>query len=210
MMSEKLIVFTRYPEPGTTKTRLIPVLGKTGAANLHRLMAQRTIACALSLEKSRRLSVEIHRAGGSEQLMQDWLGSDIICQNQIDGDLGARMTAAFEKSFNSGVEKTAIIGTDCPDLKAEIMAQAFEKLSQHDLVLGPAQDGGYYLIGLRRSIPELFAGIHWGTSQVFACTRAIAQKLDLNIAYLPTLADIDLPEDLLGLDINILKELKSI
>ncbi|MEG4858076.1 TIGR04282 family arsenosugar biosynthesis glycosyltransferase [Microcoleus sp. K1-B6] len=205
MIPEKLIVFTRYPEPGTTKTRLIPVLGKTGAANLHRLMAQRTIACALSLQKSRRLSVEIHRAGGSQQLMQEWLGNDIFCENQIDGDLGARMTAAFQKSFNSGVEKTAIIGTDCPGLKAEIMAQAFEELSQHDLVLGPAKDGGYYLIGLRRSIPELFGGIHWGTSQVLACTRAIAQKLDLNIAYLPTLADIDRPEDLLGLDINILK-----
>ena len=88
-MPEKLIVFTRYPEPGTTKTRLIPVLGKTGAANLHRLMAQRTIACALSLQKSRRLSVEIHGAGGSQQLMQEWLGTDIIYQNQIDGDLGA-------------------------------------------------------------------------------------------------------------------------
>ncbi|MEP6515323.1 TIGR04282 family arsenosugar biosynthesis glycosyltransferase [Microcoleus vaginatus] len=205
MMPEKLIVFTRYPEPGTTKTRLIPVLGKAGAANLHRLMAQRTIACALSLEKSRRLSVEIHRAGGSQQLMQEWLGSDIYCENQIDGDLGARMTAAFEKSFTSGVEKTAIIGTDCPDLKADILAQAFDELSQHDLVLGPAQDGGYYLIGLRRSIPELFGGIHWGTSEVFACTRAIAQKLHLNIAYLPTLADIDRPQDLLGLDINMLK-----
>jgi rSAM/selenodomain-associated transferase 1 len=115
------------------------------------------------------------------------------------------MTAAFQNSFNSGVEKTAIIGTDCPGLKAEIMAQAFEELSQHDLVLGPAKDGGYYLIGLRRSIPELFGDIQWGTSEVFACTRAIAQKLDLNIAYLPTLADIDRPEDLLGLDINILK-----
>lgn len=205
MIPEKLIVFTRYPEPGTTKTRLIPVLGKAGAANLHRLMAQRTIACALSLEKSRRLSVEIHRAGGSQQLMQEWLGSNILCENQIDGDLGARMTAAFQNSFNSGVEKTAIIGTDCPDLKAEIMAQAFDKLSQHDLVLGPAKDGGYYLIGLRRSIPELFGGIHWGTSQVLTCTRAIAKKLDLNVAYLPTLADIDRPEDLLGLDINILK-----
>ncbi|MEG4234232.1 TIGR04282 family arsenosugar biosynthesis glycosyltransferase [Microcoleus sp. Pol11C3] len=205
MIPEKLIVFTRYPEPGTTKTRLIPVLGKTGAANLHRLMAQKAIARARALQNSRQLSVEIHYTGGSPQQMQDWLGTDVIYQNQTDGDLGARMTAAFQKSFNSGVEKTAIIGTDCPGLKAEIMAQAFEELSQHDLVLGPAKDGGYYLIGLRRAIPELFGGIHWGTSEVFACTRAIAQKLDLNIAYLPTLADIDLPEDLLGLDINILK-----
>jgi len=205
MIPEKLIVFTRYPEPGKTKTRLIPVLGKVGAANLHRLMAQKAIARALSLQNSRRLSVEIHHTGGSQPQMQDWLGTEMIYQNQRDGDLGARMTAAFQKSFDSGVDKVAIIGTDCPDLKAEIMAQAFDELSHHDLVLGPAKDGGYYLIGLRRSIPELFSGIKWGTSEVFASTRAIAQKLDLNIAYLPTLADIDLPEDLLGLDINILK-----
>ncbi|MEO6860456.1 MAG: TIGR04282 family arsenosugar biosynthesis glycosyltransferase [Microcoleus sp.] len=205
MTSEKLIVFTRYPEPGKAKTRLIPVLGKTGAANLHRLMTQKTIARALSLQNTRRLCVEIHWAGGSQKLMQDWLGTDIIYQNQIDGDLGAKMTAAFQNSFNSGVDKAAIIGTDCPALKAEIMAEAFDKLSQHDLVLGPAKDGGYYLIGLRRSIPELFAGINWGTSEVFAATRAIAQNLDLNIAYLPTLADIDLPEDLLSLDINLVK-----
>ena len=205
MISEKLIVFTRYPEPGITKTRLIPVLGKAGAANLHRLMAQRTIARALSLQKSRRLSVEIHHTGGSQQQMQDWLGTDLIYQNQIDGDLGARMAAAFQNSFDSGVDKVAIIGTDCPDLKAEILAQAFDRLSDRDLVLGPAKDGGYYLIGLRRSIPELFDGINWGTSEVFASTRAIAQNLGLNIAVLPILADIDRPEDLLGLDINILQ-----
>ena len=205
MISEKLIIFTRYPEPGKTKTRLIPVLGKAGAANLHRLMAQRTIARALSLQKSRRLSVEIHHTGGSQQQMEDWLGTDLIYQNQIDGDLGARMTAAFQNSFDSGVDKVAIIGTDCPDLKAEILAQAFDRLSDRDLVLGPAKDGGYYLIGLRRSIPELFDGINWGTSEVFASTRAIAQNLGLNIAVLPILADIDRPEDLLGLDINILQ-----
>lgn len=206
MISEKLIIFTRYPEPGKTKTRLIPVLGKAGAANLHGLMAGRTIARALSLQNSRQLSVEIHYTGGSQQQMQDWLGTDLIYQNQIDGgDLGARMTAAFEKSFDSGVDKAAIIGTDCPDLKAEIVAQAFDELSDRDLVLGPAKDGGYYLIGLRRSIPELFGGINWGTSEVFACTRAIAQNLGLNIAVLPILADIDRPDDLLGLDINILQ-----
>ncbi|MGB3262591.1 MAG: TIGR04282 family arsenosugar biosynthesis glycosyltransferase [Microcoleus sp.] len=205
MISEKLIIFTRYPEPGKTKTRLIPVLGKEGAANLHRLMAQKAIARALTLQNSRRLSVEIHYTGGSPQQMQDWLGTDVIYQNQTDGDLGTRMAAAFQNSFDSGVDKTVIIGTDCPALKPEIMAKAFDELSQHDLVLGPAKDGGYYLIGLGRSVPELFGGINWGTNEVFAATRAIAQNLDLKIAYLPTLADIDRPEDLLDLDMNILK-----
>jgi hypothetical protein len=137
--------------------------------------------------------------------MQDWLGTDLIYQNQIDGDLGARMTAAFQNCFNSGIDKVAIIGTDCPDLKPEILVSAFDELSQHDLVLGPAKDGGYYLIGLRRAIPELFGSIKWGTDEVFVKTRAIAQNLDLSIAYLPTLADIDRPDDLLALDINILQ-----
>lgn len=200
----KLIVFTRYPEPGKTKTRLIPVLGAIGAANLHRLMAQKTIARALSLQNSGRLSVEILYIGGNQQQMQDWLGTELCYQNQIDGDLGEKMTAAFENSFDSGIDKVAIIGTDCPALTAEIIAQAFDQLERYDVVFGPAQDGGYYLIGLRRSHPELFSGINWGTDEVLASTRAIAQNLGLNIANLPTLADIDRPEDLLGLDLNIL------
>ncbi|MCU0547633.1 MAG: TIGR04282 family arsenosugar biosynthesis glycosyltransferase [Oscillatoriaceae cyanobacterium Prado104] len=203
--SNKLIVFTRYPEPGKTKTRLIPVLGTEGAANLHRLMAQRTIARALSLQSSRRLSVEILYTGGSQQQMQDWLGTEPIYQQQINGDLGERMAAAFQNYLNLGANKVAIIGTDCPALTAEILGEAFELLSQHDLVLGPAKDGGYYLIGLRRSLPELFQGIEWGSDDVFMKTRAIAQNLDLNIACLPTLADIDRPEDLLGLDIGFLQ-----
>jgi uncharacterized protein len=204
MISEKLIIFTRYPAPGKAKTRLIPVLGKEGAANLHRLMTQRTIARALSLQNSRQLSVEIHYTGSSQQLMQDWLGTDLLYHQQSDGDLGARMLAAFQKSFNLGIDKVAIIGTDCPNLKEQIIAKAFDELSEKDVVLGPAKDGGYYLIGQGRMIPELFDGINWGTSEVFADTLAIAQKLSLNLANLPTLADIDRPEDLLGLDINIL------
>ena len=205
MISEQLIIFTRYPEPGKAKTRLIPVLGKEGAANLHRLMAQRMIANALSLQNSRQLSVAIHYTGSSEQLMQDWLGTDMIYCQQSGGDLGARMSAAVQKSLDLGIEKVVIIGTDCPKLKLEIIAKAFDELSDRDLVLGPAKDGGYYLIGLCRIMPELFDGIKWGTSEVFADTLAIAQNLNLNIAVLPIFADIDLPEDLLGLDMNILK-----
>lgn len=206
MISEQLIIFTRYPAPGKAKTRLIPVLGKEGAANLHRLMAQRTIARALSLQNSRQLlSVEIHYTGSSQQLMEDWLGTEIVYHQQSDGDLGARMLAAFQKSFNGGLEKVALIGTDCPQLKQQLLAKAFDELNDKDLVLGPAKDGGYYLIGLRCLIPALFDGIHWGSSEVFASTVAIAKNLGLNIGVLPTLVDIDRPDDLIGLDINILQ-----
>lgn len=168
-------------------------------------MAEWTIANAISLQKKRQLSVAIYYTGSSQQVMQDWFGTDMICHQQSGGDLGARMSAAFQTSFDLGIDKVAIIGTDCPKLKAEIIAKAFDELIDQDLVLGPAKDGGYYLIGLRRRIPELFDGIKWGTSEVFAETLMIAKNLGLNIAVLPTLADIDRPQDLLGLDMNILR-----
>ena len=106
------------------------------------------------------------------------------------------MRTAFEEGFARGMTKIAIIGTDCPDLDRGIILEAFEKLLDHDLVFGPAKDGGYYLIGLRRVFPELFRSIPWGTDQVLETTRAISRKLGLSIAYLPELADIDRPSDL--------------
>ena len=199
-MKEKLIVFTRYPEPGKTKTRLIPVLGIEGAAQLHRQLALGAIAQAKQLQNTRQLSVEVYFTGGSQQLMQTWLGTDLVYEIQGTGDLGAKMAIAFQMSFNSSVEKVVIIGTDCPDLNSQVMALAFDKLDNHNLVLGPALDGGYYLIGLRQFIPELFRSINWGTAEVLAQTVAIAQNLNLAVAYLPPLADIDRPEDLSILD----------
>ncbi|HLO49730.1 MAG TPA: TIGR04282 family arsenosugar biosynthesis glycosyltransferase [Kamptonema sp.] len=201
-MKEYLIIFTRYPEPGITKTRLIPVLGIEGAAKLHRELALCTIAQAKQIQNSRQLLVEVYFTGGSQQLMQAWLGSDIFYQNQVTGDLGTKMAAAFQISFNSGVEKVVIVGTDCPDLNSQIMALAFDELAVYDLVLGPALDGGYYLIGLRQFVPELFKSINWGTAEVLQQTVAIARNLNLAVAYLPPLADIDRPEDLSILDLK--------
>ncbi|MGQ4646650.1 TIGR04282 family arsenosugar biosynthesis glycosyltransferase [Lyngbya aestuarii] len=197
-VSERLIIFSRYPEPGKTKTRLIPLLGDEGAAQLQRQMTEQTLITAKTLKASNSLSVEVHFAGGDQQLMRDWLGSDVIYQQQGQGDLGRRMASAFQASFNAGMTRVVIIGTDCPDLKTQLIEQAFQALNQHDLVLGPAEDGGYYLIGLRRLINQLFIGISWGTSQVRQKTVEIAQKLNLAIAYLPVLNDIDRPEDLAG------------
>ena len=199
-MKEKLIVFTRYPEAGKTKTRLIPVLGKEGAAKLHRQLTEGTISQAKQLKNTRQLFVEVHFTGGSQELMEAWLGNDIFYQNQVTGDLGIKMAAAFEMSFNSGIEKVVLVGTDCPGLNADLMAKAFNELDGQDLVLGPALDGGYYLIGLRRFVPEIFIGINWGTAEVLAQSVAIARNLNLAIAYLSPLADIDRPEDLSILD----------
>jgi hypothetical protein len=193
---EGLIVFTRYPEPGKTKTRMIPVLGASGAARLHRQMTEDTLIQVKELQVFRPISVEVYFAGGSQQLMQEWLGSDVVYRQQSEGDLGRRMASAFQASFAVGMQRVVIIGTDCPDLKSQVISEAFRALEEYDLVLGPAEDGGYYLIGLVRLIPELFVGVSWGTSQVRQQTVEIAERFDLAIAYLPILKDIDRPEDL--------------
>ncbi len=194
--NKTLIIFTRYPEPGKTKTRMIPTLGAEGAAKLQHQMTEHTLVEAKKLQTERSLSVEVHFAGGNQQLMQEWLGSDLVYRKQDEGDLGQRMKSAFEASFAAGMIGVVTIGIDCPDLNAALLAEAFEALDRHDLILGPAQDGGYYLIGLSRLIPELFTDIPWGTSEVLAKTKSIAQKLDLSVHCLSLLNDVDRPEDL--------------
>ncbi|MEH1925332.1 TIGR04282 family arsenosugar biosynthesis glycosyltransferase [Nostoc sp.] len=191
-----LIIFTRYPEPGKTKTRLIPVLGSVGAANLQRQMSEYTIFQVQELQKSIDISLEVRFTGGDSQLMEDWLGLDLVYQFQGEGDLGSRMARSLFEAFQSGMEEVIIIGTDCPGVNAQILATAFEKLHAFDLVLGPAIDGGYYLIGLRQPILELFVNIDWGTDRVFQETVDIAQKLNLSYVNLLPLADVDRPEDL--------------
>ncbi|NJP11900.1 MAG: glycosyltransferase [Leptolyngbyaceae cyanobacterium RU_5_1] len=178
------------------KTRLIPALGADGAADLHRQMAEHTLVQVQKLQLKYPVGVEVRFVGGNHDLMRCWLGRDLGYVLQGDGDLGARMARSLQPAFSAGVTQIVIIGTDCPQLDAVLLEQAFEALHQRDLVLGPATDGGYYLIGVRRFVPELFAGIAWSTPDVLQQTVAIAQKLGLAIAYLSTLSDIDYPEDL--------------
>ena len=192
-----LIIFTRYPIPGKAKTRLIPALGAEGAANLHARMSEYTLAQAREFCCDDFSSIEVHYADESiDSLMADWLGDDLVYHSQGTGDLGNRMARSIDLTFQSGHNQVIIIGTDCPRLDAGLIKSAFEQLLNCDLILGPAIDGGYYLIGLRRFIPELFVGINWSTEQVLAQTVEIANRLGLSIVYLPWLTDVDRPEDL--------------
>lgn len=192
-----LIVFTRYPEPGKAKTRLIPALGEIGAAELHRHMAEHTLNQARDLRSQLPIAIEIQFTGGDESQMSAWLGSDLAYRQQGSGDLGDRLSQAFVSAFDRGFQSVVVIGTDCPELDASVLLTAFEQLQHHDLVLGSAADGGYYLIGLRRYVPELFQGIAWSSDRVFAQTCTIAQQLGLSVSTkLPVLRDVDYPEDL--------------
>ncbi|WP_421655958.1 TIGR04283 family arsenosugar biosynthesis glycosyltransferase [Leptothermofonsia sp. ETS-13] len=194
--SDRLIIFTRYPVPGAAKTRLIPALGAEGAAELHRTMAEYTLAQSRVLQSSDSVTLEVRFDGGSAIAMEAWLGSGLRYQLQGEGDLGDRLIRAFQSAFDEGATSVIIIGTDCPELNAPLLQEAFKHLRHHNLVLGPAVDGGYYLIGLRSPVPKLFQQIAWSTATVLRQTVEIAERLGLAIAYLPTLSDVDYPEDL--------------
>lgn len=196
MTLDRLILLTRYPEPGKAKTRLIPALGAAGAAALHRQLVEHTLTQVQSLRSCRKVAVEVRFTGGDLTLMQNWLGQAWEYQPQDAGDLGDRLAAAAQTAFAAGSSAVVMIGSDCPGLDAALLDRAFAALQQQDLVLGPAKDGGYYLIGLRRFVPDLFQNIAWSTEVVLRQTVAIATQLNLQIAYLPELSDVDYPEDL--------------
>ncbi|MGD2271556.1 MAG: TIGR04282 family arsenosugar biosynthesis glycosyltransferase, partial [Desulfobacterales bacterium] len=198
---ERLIVFTRYPQPGRTKTRLISHLGAEGAAELQRRMTEHILGKTRRLQKMRPVSVEVRYEGGNQTVMKDWLGDEYIFSPQTKGALDRRMGHAFESAFYSGVASAVIIGTDIPGITVDILQQAFDLLDKNDLVLGPATDGGYYLIGLqkdsfKRAIPRLFIGISWGTQSVLNDSLEIAKSIGLKYRLLEKLADVDRPEDL--------------
>jgi uncharacterized protein len=198
---ERLIIFTRYPETGTTKTRMIPIMGAIGAANLQREMAEHVLSQVVGRSASNDLSVEIRYDGGNEDLMRRWLGSEFEYVLQTGDDLGERMQRAFEDAFESGAASAIIIGTDVPDLTGRVIKNAFNVLKQKEMVIGPAKDGGYYLIGFAkiafsRAMGDLFSGIKWGEKDVLRKTINAATGLGIRYFLVDELEDVDRPEDL--------------
>ena len=192
----RLILFTRHPKPGRVKTRLIPALGAEDAAALQRRLLLRTFRAALAACSATGAELEVRFDGGDAKAFQNWLGSGFLCRPQGDGDLGQRMARAFADSFTEGLQGTIIIGSDCPLLTSEKLTAAFERLALANVVFGQAYDGGYYLIGLTKMIPELFENIPWGTDRVLAESRRVLATKPLRPAILEPLRDLDVPEDL--------------
>lgn len=199
--TDRLILFTRYPEPGTTKTRLIPVLGPEGAAEFQRRLTERAAQVAVAARSGRRLSLEIRHSGGSRAGMRQWLGEEFSYRPQGPGDLGTRMEACFRAAFEEGADRAVLIGADIPALSPDVLTRAFDGLNRCDLVFGPAADGGYYLIGataagFRRSTAFLGSGIPWGAPDVLDRTLRRVRDANLACTLLETLADVDGPADL--------------
>lgn len=193
---QALFMVTRFPRPGRTKTRLIPALGAEGAAQLQRQMTEHLLQKFQPLCHRQGLTFEVHFAGGSTAQMLQWLGPQVNLKPQCQGDLGRRLSHVFDQGFAAGLERILVVGSDCPAIEAAQILQALERLNSHDVVLGPAEDGGYYLVGLRAAQPALFQGVHWGQDCVLHQTVAIAARRRLAVGLLPPLPDIDRPEDL--------------
>src|SRR5437868_5479445 len=163
---KRLILFMRFPMAGRVKTRLIPALGAEGAAALHRRLVLRTLRTALKCCAEIDAELEIRFDAGSEGVMRHWLGDCCLYREQGVGDLGQRMARAFERCFEDACAACVIIGSDCPGLTPEILTTAFGLLKGNSVIIGPATDGGYYLLGVTHQMPELFRGIDWGTDVV--------------------------------------------
>ncbi|MGB3211825.1 MAG: TIGR04282 family arsenosugar biosynthesis glycosyltransferase [Desulforhopalus sp.] len=196
----RLLLFTRYPEAGNTKTRLIPELGATGAALLQKRLTESIVLQARLLEQNAGIKTTVHYTGGTREKMTSWLKS-MTCVEQVAGDLGRRMRTAFEQTFANGAEKAVLIGSDIPDINTDILQKAFASLLSKEVVLGPSQDGGYYLIGLiadraPQVLPLLFEKMRWSTGTLFATTANRLEQAECSVATLPVLRDIDLPTDI--------------
>jgi rSAM/selenodomain-associated transferase 2/rSAM/selenodomain-associated transferase 1 len=195
-----LLVFAKAPVPGRVKTRLAGELGTEGAAELYRRMGRLVVDRVRSGPWRTRICYD---PPGEEASVRRWFGDggDLEFRPQSGGDLGHRMAEAFAEAFGPGPwpPPVVVIGTDAPALDRDLVAEAFAALdSAHgpDLVLGPATDGGYYLLGLRSPEPGLFRSIPWSTDRVLGLTLERARELSLAHALLRPLTDVDRPEDL--------------
>ena len=185
-MPPRLVLFTRFPEPGRAKTRLIPALGAEGAAVLHRRLTERSLA----VMRASRLPFELRVTGADLASFHAWLGADVPCVEQGEGDLGARLIRA------SAEAPVILLGADTPDLAAVHLTDAAAALDRKLAVIGPAEDGGYWLLGLARPMPALFIDMAWSTDTVYAATRARLAEAGIEPEVLATLGDCDRPEDL--------------
>ncbi len=191
----KLIIFTRYPSPGKVKTRLSGTLGRIGAASLHQEMTQHILETARDVA-GLRITVEVHFQGGRKTLMARMFGNNLVFLRQKGTDLGERMLHSFSRSFDRGATRVVLIGTDCPGITRGTVMTAFDLLGENDCVFGPADDGGYYLIGLKKPVPQLFENIPWGKGSTLHKTLEAARMHGLSYALLERLRDVDRPEDL--------------
>ena len=186
-----LIIFTKNPEPGLVKTRLARSIGDEKALEVYEKLRCHT---ALIAEKAavNRTACYSHFLPAADIFLTEHFNAQL----QVGDDLGERMLNAISRGFDEGFRHIVLIGTDCYELSTANLDSAFLALERADAVVGPALDGGFYLMGLNMLIPELFLGRHWSTKEVFSETIELLQHLSISYELLPELSDIDTFDDL--------------
>ena len=188
--STTLLIFAKHPRAGEVKTRLGNALGHDAAVAVYRKLIQYTVSQVKPLDCAKELWY-----GNEIPSTDSWDALEPRRKLQPKGDLGFKMSYAFQEAFQNGAPKVLIIGSDCPDLSTPVLEEAINALNFSDMVLGPAVDGGYYLLGMNAYYP-LFDDIAWSTDSVARTTLEKAREHDLSHYLLPTLSDLDTPEDL--------------
>lgn len=192
-VTTRIVIFAKAPVPGKAKTRLIPLLGATGAARLaQKMLAETVIQARAAGLGTPELCATPHP---DDRAWAEFLPADVRLSGQGEGDLGERLGAAAQRVIDDG-ERVLLVGTDCPALDGKRLAEAAAHLERHDAVIYPACDGGYVLFGLARSDPSLFSDIAWSTDTVAATTLARLEKLRWSVFVGETLRDVDKPADL--------------
>ncbi len=189
-MSDALIIFVRNPELGKVKTRLAATLGQEKALEIYQQLLAHTLTVTKNIAVQKFvfydgsiLKQDLWRKNGYHQLLQK------------QADLGKKMHNAFETILEKGFNKVVIIGSDCIELTQEIILKAFDLLKTNDVVIGPANDGGYYLLGIKKLYPQLFINKQWSTEDVYETTIRDFKESELKYFELPVLIDIDTEED---------------
>ncbi|MBC7789999.1 MAG: TIGR04282 family arsenosugar biosynthesis glycosyltransferase [Anaerolineae bacterium] len=188
-----VVVFARAPDLGNVKTRLAAKVGEREALAIYMLLAENTVRAVASLPECDRVIAYTPSDAGVRT--RDWLGAGFSYEAQCDGDLGARMAHAFDRRFEENAERVLLVGTDAPEIDGRMLEEGLSALSDHDVVFGPALDGGYYAIGLRAPQPALFENVSWSQADTLARSIAAARGAGLSVHLLRRLSDIDTAED---------------
>jgi len=192
--TKRLGVFVRVPQPGKVKTRLVPPLTEEEACRLYTAFLRDLFARLGRLKKVRGT---VFYAGDDPSALTDIIPNSYELAPQAGGSLGERLDAAFGKLLSPGEPTTAlVIGSDSPDVPIQYIKRAFLRLKQKDVVLGPACDGGYYMVGMKSPEPSLFAGIEWGGNRVFEQTLERVRDSELALSLMPLWYDVDTPASL--------------
>lgn len=189
--AEQLIVFVKAPRPGAVKTRLAKTIGTAAACAAYRSLVETLLDRLQSLS-----AVELRYSpddAGCE--IERWRRGSWTRRPQGAGNLGQRLMSAFEQAFGAGASRVVIIGSDCPAVMVRDIREAWKSLHTHDVVLGPASDGGYWLVGSSRPLPQLFEDMAWSTDRVFGETIERIWRGGFTVQVLRELPDVDTERD---------------